>query len=426
MNATKPTLFISPTYGLDKTGKVAIGNMTDPQAKLHIKADETEDASLLLEATGSNLSKIEFGTAGNNIQALNTGNMEFNTASSFNFNVANVGIGYVADPQANLHIKANENEDVGLLLEPGGNGNIAKLYFADENNRISSKTNGNLEFNTYETFYFKDNNVGIHNKSSLAPLQIGADWTFNLPIRAGRTIAYNAYYLIEDPHPLRIKKGESSQIKFTDDGSILLETALLGGPETPIEYDNALWIKEGKVGVKKEPSYELDVEGTTRTTHLSAETGHITEFTTEEISCAEATVGVLNAGDLHIDGTFYCNNLFPDGINNLAYNELFITTKLTCAELEISAEKWYDEVFEEDYNLPSINEVEDFIAKNHHLPSIPSEAEVMENGIDVAEMNALLLKKIEEMTLYIIEIKKDTDNMKREIENLQEERKVSK
>lgn len=99
-----------------------------------------------------------------------------------------------------------------------------------------------------------------------------------------------------------------------------------------------------------------------------------------------------------------------------------MNTKITCEELEISASKWYDEVFKEDYNLLGIDEVEAFVIKNHHLPSIPSEAEVLENGIDVAEMNGLLLKKIEELTLYIIDLKKNADMMKQEIESLKVER----
>jgi hypothetical protein len=51
-------------------------------------------------------------------------------------------------------------------------------------------------------------------------------------------------------------------------------------------------------------------------------------------------------------------------------------------------------------------EVETFIKENQHLPDIPSEDEIKASGIDVAQMNALLLKKIEELTLYVIELEK--------------------
>jgi hypothetical protein len=56
--------------------------------------------------------------------------------------------------------------------------------------------------------------------------------------------------------------------------------------------------------------------------------------------------------------------------------------------------------------LTPLSEVEAYIKEHQHLPDLPSEEEVRANGIDVAQMNALLLKKIEELTLYVIELEK--------------------
>ncbi|MEM9546297.1 MAG: hypothetical protein AAGA77_09990 [Bacteroidota bacterium] len=64
--------------------------------------------------------------------------------------------------------------------------------------------------------------------------------------------------------------------------------------------------------------------------------------------------------------------------------------------------EWADFVFDNNYNLPTLNEVETYINMYKHLPDIPSAEEVYENGIDVAKMNAKLLQKIEELTLYLI------------------------
>ncbi|GAA3773391.1 hypothetical protein [Flavobacterium ginsengiterrae] len=81
-----------------------------------------------------------------------------------------------------------------------------------------------------------------------------------------------------------------------------------------------------------------------------------------------------------------------------------------------------DYVFADDYKLKTLNEVEVYIKENKHLPEIPSAKEIEKNGLMMAEMNMNLLKKIEELTLYIIQIKKqnEKDNMKQneEIENL--------
>ncbi|TVR77379.1 MAG: hypothetical protein EA412_11265 [Chitinophagaceae bacterium] len=59
----------------------------------------------------------------------------------------------------------------------------------------------------------------------------------------------------------------------------------------------------------------------------------------------------------------------------------------------------------------SLDEVETFIQTYRHLPGIPSAKEVVKTGIDVAEMNALLLEKIEELTLYVLELRKELDEI---------------
>ena len=67
---------------------------------------------------------------------------------------------------------------------------------------------------------------------------------------------------------------------------------------------------------------------------------------------------------------------------------------------------WADYVFEEDYVLPTLNDVENYINLNGHLKDIPSAENVEDNGIELGEMNKLLLQKIEELTLYTIEQEK--------------------
>ncbi len=67
---------------------------------------------------------------------------------------------------------------------------------------------------------------------------------------------------------------------------------------------------------------------------------------------------------------------------------------------------WADYVFEQDYNLMPLTEVEQFIKQNGHLPEVPTTAEAIANGIELKEMNILLLKKVEELTLYSIELQK--------------------
>jgi hypothetical protein len=75
---------------------------------------------------------------------------------------------------------------------------------------------------------------------------------------------------------------------------------------------------------------------------------------------------------------------------------------------------WADYVFEEGYKMLSLNEVEEYIKVNKHLPNVPSTAEILENGIDVAKTDAKLLEKIEELTLYLIDLSKEVEQLKKE------------
>ncbi|MFD1631683.1 hypothetical protein [Pseudopedobacter beijingensis] len=71
-----------------------------------------------------------------------------------------------------------------------------------------------------------------------------------------------------------------------------------------------------------------------------------------------------------------------------------------------------DYVFSKDYKLASLYEVKEFVDKNNHLPEIPSGKEIEKNGIVLGELNMLLLKKIEELTLHMIQMKEELDELK--------------
>jgi hypothetical protein len=76
---------------------------------------------------------------------------------------------------------------------------------------------------------------------------------------------------------------------------------------------------------------------------------------------------------------------------------------------------WADYVFEPTFKLKTLKEVENFIKENKHLPDVPSTTDVTKNGIDLAETQALLLQKIEELTLYVIQQQKEIDKLKRRV-----------
>jgi hypothetical protein len=87
---------------------------------------------------------------------------------------------------------------------------------------------------------------------------------------------------------------------------------------------------------------------------------------------------------------------------------------------------WCDYVFEESYELKDLSELETYIAENKHLPDVPSATEINTNGIEVSEMMAIMIKKIEELTLYTIQQEKELSQMRKEILELKAASKDSK
>lgn len=84
-------------------------------------------------------------------------------------------------------------------------------------------------------------------------------------------------------------------------------------------------------------------------------------------------------------------------------------------KIRVDTEVWADYVFEDDYKLMEISELKRYIAQNKHLPNVPSEKEVLQNGIDLAEMNKILLQKIEELTLYLLQQQHQIDELNRKL-----------
>lgn len=90
-------------------------------------------------------------------------------------------------------------------------------------------------------------------------------------------------------------------------------------------------------------------------------------------------------------------------------------------KVKVDSETWPDYVFEKDYKLLPLDELEIFLIQNKHLPSVPSEQQIKEEGIDLGEMNVKMMEKIEELTLYLIEQNKELEKQGKELEELKAE-----
>ncbi|HPE44187.1 MAG TPA: T9SS type A sorting domain-containing protein, partial [Bacteroidales bacterium] len=118
--STKPTFFVGPSNGINSTGRIGIGNVTDPQAKLHIRADALEDASLLLEASAGGQAKVILSES-HEITYETDENLHFRTAQSKAF-VFHQGDIFIEDIQSGIIMRSPNGQcwrgrvnDQGLL-----------------------------------------------------------------------------------------------------------------------------------------------------------------------------------------------------------------------------------------------------------------------------------------------------------------------
>lgn len=142
-------------------------------------------------------------------------------------------------------------------------------------------------------------------------------------------------------------------------------------------------------------------------------------------------VGVLgsNGANIHVSpggnlaATFLTNGNVGIGTANPGNFKLAVEGKIAARGVKVTTTAFADYVFEPTYKLRPLSSVENYINENKHLPGMPSAKEVeKEGGFELGNMNVKLLEKIEELTLYVIELKKENEQMKKEIKEIKEKK----
>ncbi len=236
--------------------------------------------------------------------------------------------------------------------------------------------------------------------------------------------------------------GLKSAIKSSDEanpiGELNFETRDGSG-----NYNTRMTLSGSKLGIgTSTPNGNLELFGSNQRLIISTEDSN--EESTARIEFWENLSGIANPDNAHfaiqydgfndglrfkgkndssLDEDFMFikrNGQVGIGTETMSTHKLAVNGTIGSREIKVEMDNWEDRVFRKDYNLNTLEEVESFISENQHLPNIPSEEEVLENGIYLGDMNAKLLRKIEELTLYMIDLNKQVQSQQDEISELKE------
>ncbi|PWL30055.1 MAG: hypothetical protein DCO95_09485 [Roseivirga sp. XM-24bin3] len=216
--------------------------------------------------------------------------------------------------------------------------------------------------------------------------------------------------------------------------------AFQGQSQTQLHAGVPLYAYNGNLGVGTvSPQYKLDVGGIARfASELKAQTSiylgntnpsRLSSGGNHEFDINYGTEGSFNyysgtANQFRIDSNGYVGIGITSPSEKLEVNgNTLVQGTLEASKVKVTATPGSvpDYVFSANYELKNLNEVEDFIKANSHLPNIPSANEIETNGQDVGELQLKLLEKIEELTLYTIEQEKEHEKKEGRIERLENE-----
>jgi hypothetical protein len=222
---------------------------------------------------------------------------------------------------------------------------------------------------------------------------------------SGNNIYYNAGNVgINDNTPekdftlkgVQVVYGAGSAVMFGDDNN-----TASGWGEYGIEYHNGglnFWKPSGN-------SYN----GGTRNYVL---------FLKDDGRVGIGTSSINSSYKMAVSGGLYATSIGIGTSNpNTAY-KLNVKGGILAEKVKIISSVGADFVFDDDYELPSLSDVESFIKENKHLPEIQSAEEMKNGGLDMGEFQIKLLQKVEELTLYVIELEKKTADLESKLKNI--------
>jgi len=109
------------------------------------------------------------------------------------------------------------------------------------------------------------------------------------------------------------------------------------------------------------------------------------------------------------------------GPHDVATTKLTVDGTIICRELYVTQNNWADSVFSPNFYLIPLDSVRNYLDSLGHLPGVPSEQDVRQTGSNLAQTDVILLAKIEELTLYMLQLQKEVDELKKKNEALEKQ-----
>lgn len=352
-----------------------------------------------------------------------------NGKGDFVYKEGKVGIG-TASPVYSLDVLGNSGSTVRfggswqstINLHDGSNNN----YIVGNSGNLSLRPSGN------ESLVIKNSgNVGIGTNNPQVRLEIKSTNTTHAKF-------IGDYQGIQG---IQVERSGGDHIRlvtnYTDYGGGLESSSALrfsvngNGIENPSFYVKS----NGDVGIGTiNPDVKLSIEGDVNIGgegNSMLKVRHINGKNNNTTDQADLYLNYSNEKSVHIGSTSKPSTLFVNGrigigTQNLPSDyKLAIVGKMISEEVKIASNtNWPDYVFEEKYQLPTLNEVEHYIKENGHLQHIPNAYSVKTEGFLLGEMNAKLLQKIEELTLYTIEQEKKITSLEYLNSKIEQDHKV--